>query len=307
LDSHNLAALPLSDARHMCQSVQRLSPNRAADATSFSRLPTRRQESDSHNLPALPDALEEEGHHPLRGAMLVSPEEERGYLREDREGKSLKFAYASLPALPYFIIDRHWHWVRTLDLTGNSIRDVEFLAYFEELETVILDHNLIWSQTVFPVSTKIKSLSINHNSVSRAGLHSFIDNLAGALPFLEVLSMLGNPGVIAGGIFHDNVLYRLFVISRFSRLYHLDDRSADEDEKSRAAQMVRECPTFKVSQKTPRTSPLAAAFKIPTAFELNSSNFRESAEAVCLPRDSSTFCLLQRTKLKFAQLFDLRH
>ena len=131
-------------------------------------------------------------------------------------------------------------------------REVEFLAYFEFLETAILDHNLLCSKTIFPMSKSIKTLWINFNTIAK--LNPFLDNLASALPCLEYLSMMGNPGApsfVNGGNFHDYVLYRYSVIAKFMSLKYLDDRAVDSDAREQAKLLSKS----RISR--PQFSPLA--------------------------------------------------
>jgi len=115
---------------------------------------------------------------------------------------------------------------------------VDFLAYFEHLQTLVLDHNKITGATVFPRCRKLETLWINYCDVSR--LDPFCTNLSNSLPKLEYLSMMGNPAApsfVNGGKFHDYIMYRLFAISQLSKLQYLDDRIVDKDERNEAIRM----------------------------------------------------------------------
>ena len=88
-------------------------------------------------------------------------------------------------------------------------RDPDFIVYFEHLETLILDHNRINENVVFPRITTLKTLWMNFNMIGN--LYPFADNLAQSFPKLNYLSMMGNPAApsfINYGKFHDYVVYR---------------------------------------------------------------------------------------------------
>ena len=88
-------------------------------------------------------------------------------------------------------------------------RDPDFIVYFEHLETLILDHNRINENVVFPRITTLTTLWMNFNLIGN--LFPFADNLAQSFPKLNYLSMMGNPAApsfINYGKFHDYVVYR---------------------------------------------------------------------------------------------------
>ena len=88
-------------------------------------------------------------------------------------------------------------------------RDPDFIVYFEHLETLILDHNRINENVVFPRITTLTTLWMNFNLIGN--LLPFADNLAQSFPKLNYLSMMGNPAApsfINYGKFHDYVVYR---------------------------------------------------------------------------------------------------
>ena len=88
-------------------------------------------------------------------------------------------------------------------------RDPDFIVYFEHLETLILDHNRINENVVFPRITTLTTLWMNFNLIGN--LYPFADNLAQSFPKLNYLSMMGNPAApsfINYGKFHDYVVYR---------------------------------------------------------------------------------------------------
>ena len=94
-------------------------------------------------------------------------------------------------------------------ITTCCSRDPDFIVYFEQLETLILDHNRIAENVVFPMMNSLTSLWMNFNVISN--LSPFADNLNQSFPKLRYLSMMGNPAApsfLNYGKFHDYVVYR---------------------------------------------------------------------------------------------------
>ena len=89
-------------------------------------------------------------------------------------------------------------------------RDPDFIVYFEHLETLILDHNRIGEQVVFPRCVTLTTLWLNFNHIN--SLFPFGDSLEHSFPKLKYLSMMGNPAVPSllteGSKFHDYIMYR---------------------------------------------------------------------------------------------------
>jgi hypothetical protein len=87
--------------------------------------------------------------------------------------------------------------------------DIDFIVYFELLDTLILDHNLIDSFANLPLAPRLRTLWLNFNQIHT--IHPFSENVARAFPGLRYLSMMGNPAApsfLNGGTFHDYVVYR---------------------------------------------------------------------------------------------------
>ncbi|XP_063226531.1 leucine-rich melanocyte differentiation-associated protein-like [Bacillus rossius redtenbacheri] len=175
----------------------------------------------------------------LRKLVFVDLEEgETAHLSD--ENQRLSLAYEELTDMPYNLLDCYAGYVHTLDLTYNKFRTVDFLSEFVNLTSLILDHNEIDSDTVFPGLHKLKLLWLNHNKVS--DLYPFIQNLQKSCPNLQHLSLMGNaaaPSCLNGGSIYDHLQYRLFVISWFDDLIHLDDRAVDEDQRKEACRLFR--------------------------------------------------------------------
>ncbi|XP_043257335.1 leucine-rich melanocyte differentiation-associated protein-like isoform X2 [Colletes gigas] len=146
---------------------------------------------------------------------------------------SLSLAFESLFYMPFDIIENYSSTVHTLDISHNKFsRNLQFLAEFENLTSLNLDHNNIDDYTVFPHMPKLQLLWLNHNNVEE--LYPFIKNLHESLPNLRYLCLMGNkaaPSYLNGGTFYDYLQYRLFIISWFPHLVHLDDRTVTPEQR----------------------------------------------------------------------------
>lgn len=88
-------------------------------------------------------------------------------------------------------------------------RNLQFLAEFENLTSLNLDHNDIDDHTVFPHMPKLQLLWLNHNNIEE--LYPFIKNLYESMPNLRYLCLMGNkaaPSYLNGGSFYDYLQYR---------------------------------------------------------------------------------------------------
>lgn len=163
-----------------------------------------------------------------------------------------------------------------------TFRNLQFLAEFENLTSLNLDHNNIDDHTVFPHMPKLQLLWLNHNNIEE--LYPFIKNLYESLPNLRYLCLMGNkaaPSYLNGGTFYDYLQYRyehkkqleihncfnnninnnhirwihadyiyftvinifikkrLYVISWFPHLVHLDDRAVTPEQRQEAKRLFK--------------------------------------------------------------------
>ena len=91
----------------------------------------------------------------------------------------------------------------------HIFRNLQFLAEFENLTSLNLDHNNIDDHTVFPHMPKLQLLWLNHNNIEE--LYPFIKNLHESVPNLRYLCLMGNkaaPSYLNGGTFYDYLQYR---------------------------------------------------------------------------------------------------
>ncbi|XP_071652900.1 leucine-rich melanocyte differentiation-associated protein-like isoform X1 [Temnothorax longispinosus] len=154
---------------------------------------------------------------------------------------SLSLAYEDLFTMPYNIIQDYSLTIQHLDISNNMFsRNLQFLSEFDNLRSVNLDHNKIDDITVFPNIPNLELLWLNHNCIKN--LYPFIKNLHRSVPNLKYLSLMGNeaaPSYLNGGDFCDYIRYRLYVLSWFPHLVHLDDRTVTEQQLLQAKKLFR--------------------------------------------------------------------
>ncbi|XP_014475634.1 PREDICTED: leucine-rich repeat-containing protein C10orf11-like isoform X2 [Dinoponera quadriceps] len=154
---------------------------------------------------------------------------------------SLSLAYENLLYMPLDIIERHSITINTLDISYNKFsRNLQFLLEFDHLTSLNLDHNIIDEYTVFPYMPQLELLWLNHNGIDN--LYPFIKNLHKSLPNLKYLCLMGNnaaPSYLNDRTSYDHLQYRLFVISWFPRLVHLDDSRVTADQRKEAGRLFK--------------------------------------------------------------------
>lgn len=167
--------------------------------------------------------------------------------------ESLSFAFQNLFYMPFDIIENYGNMIYTLDISHNKFcRSLHFLSEFENLTSLNLDYNNIDEFTVFPYMPKLQLLWLNHNKIDH--LYPFIKNLYESMPNLKYLSLMGNkaaPSYLNGGTFYDYLQYRLFIISWFPRLVHLDDRTITPEQCQEAKRLYKRPFLESLSENTP--------------------------------------------------------
>lgn len=151
------------------------------------------------------------------------------------ENERLSLVDENLSHMPYNVVDSYGILLKILDLTRNKFKNLDFLSEFPNLTSLILDRNELDSETVLPHLPNLQLLWLNYNKVDE--LFPFIRNLQRSCPNLRFLSMMGNPAApsyLNGGTVYEHLQYRLFVISWFPRLIHMDDRYVTIHERKEA-------------------------------------------------------------------------
>ncbi|XP_011699705.1 PREDICTED: leucine-rich repeat-containing protein C10orf11-like isoform X1 [Wasmannia auropunctata] len=154
---------------------------------------------------------------------------------------SLSLAYEDLFTMPHNIIQDYSLTVQHLDISNNMFsRNLQFLSEFDNLRSINLDHNKVDDITVFPNMPNLELLWLNHNCIK--SLYPFVKNLHRSVPNLKYLCLMGNeaaPSYLNGGDFCDYLRYRLYVLSWFPHLVHLDDRTVTEQQLLQAKKLFK--------------------------------------------------------------------
>ncbi|CAK1579093.1 unnamed protein product [Parnassius mnemosyne] len=152
----------------------------------------------------------------------------------------LTLAYENLYEVPRTIVERFSDHIQYLDISHNKITNLDAVVHFKHLTSLIADANPITEQCAIPPLPKLQLLWLNHCKIS--SLYPWAGKLKESCPNLVHISLMGNPAAPSyfnGGTFYEYLQYRLFVISKFPSLNHLDDRRVTEDEKAEANRLYR--------------------------------------------------------------------
>eukprot|EP01114_Cavostelium_apophysatum_P005941 TRINITY_DN17121_c0_g1_i1.p1 TRINITY_DN17121_c0_g1~~TRINITY_DN17121_c0_g1_i1.p1 ORF type:complete len:249 (-),score=55.61 TRINITY_DN17121_c0_g1_i1:31-777(-) len=150
-----------------------------------------------------------------------------------REGDQLSIIgqnISSVPRVP------NAETVKQLHLSYNSIEKLQNLDQFPQLNSLIVDNNLLISEQTLPTITSLQTLWVNNNNIS--DLKVFLDCISKAFPNLTYLSMLKNPACpnyFTGKDTDDYKRYRYYVLYRMKKIKFLDSTTVTDFERKEAA------------------------------------------------------------------------
>ncbi|EGC30727.1 hypothetical protein DICPUDRAFT_99447 [Dictyostelium purpureum] len=137
---------------------------------------------------------------------------------------------------PIAIIPKFRHSVKHLDLSNNSITNVDFLNGFYRLETLILHNNKLTEHIVFPILPTLQNLDLSSNKImfpkpgSSNNIYTlFCFRLFQSAPSLLTLNLQNNEAYPLAPHHHYN--YRIYIISKFQQLIKLDEQIVTEEER----------------------------------------------------------------------------
>ncbi|KAJ2947325.1 hypothetical protein O0L34_g17039 [Tuta absoluta] len=163
-----------------------------------------------------------------------------GTAESEDESTKLTLAYENLYEIPKSIVERFSVHIKYLDISHNKITNLDPLVHFRHLTSLIADHNPITENCILPLLPQLQLLWLNHCKV--ASLYPWVGKLKESCPNLQHLCLMGNPAApsyLNGGTFYEYLQYRLFVISQFSSLNHLDDRKVTDDQRAEAHRLYK--------------------------------------------------------------------
>ncbi|XP_061704383.1 leucine-rich melanocyte differentiation-associated protein-like [Cydia pomonella] len=163
-----------------------------------------------------------------------------GNVENGEDPTRLTLAYERLYEIPRTIVERFADHVRHLDISHNKITNLDPLVHFKHLTSLIADDNPITENCVLPPLPKLQLLWVNYCKIG--SLYPWVAKLKESCPNLQYLCLMGNPAApsyLNGGNFYDYLQYRLFVISQFPSLNHLDDRKVTEDQRAEAQRLYK--------------------------------------------------------------------
>ncbi|XP_017769041.1 PREDICTED: leucine-rich repeat-containing protein C10orf11 homolog [Nicrophorus vespilloides] len=152
----------------------------------------------------------------------------------------LSLAYERLHSMPKLILQELSPYIVVLDISNNEFENLNFLTEFKKLTTLICDHNNITSSTEIPAMPKLELLWLNHCKIKE--LYPWGRKLQKSCPQLKYLSLMGNeaaPSYLNGGNFNEYLQYRLFMISMFPNLLHLDDKPVTAEQRKESKKLYK--------------------------------------------------------------------
>ncbi|XP_044756641.1 leucine-rich melanocyte differentiation-associated protein-like isoform X2 [Coccinella septempunctata] len=159
-------------------------------------------------------------------------------LNEDAALQRLSLAYEDLKTFPQVILDKVADSTKILDISYNNIKDFSFLSKMSKLRSLICDHNRIYSDVQMPYLPNLELFWMNHCDLKE--LVPFCKTIQKSFPNLKYLSLMGNkavPSLLRGDKIYDCQQYRIFIISLFPRLIHLDESRVTFQEREEANEM----------------------------------------------------------------------
>lgn len=159
---------------------------------------------------------------------------------EEEENTKLTLAYGKLYEIPRSLVETYADNVKYLDISHNMITNLDALVFFNNLTSLIADNNPITENCILPPLPKLQLLWMNHCKIT--SLYPWVGKLRESCSDLKYLCLMGNPAapsLLNGGTFYEYLQYRLFVISQFPSLNHLDDRKVTEDQRIEAQRLYK--------------------------------------------------------------------
>ncbi|XP_034664818.1 uncharacterized protein LOC117899131 isoform X1 [Drosophila subobscura] len=134
----------------------------------------------------------------------------------------ISLAYENLRSIPRRLADKFAAQTKCLDLSHNDFRDLKFLSFFEDLDTLILDRNVNLDLNTLPYLPSLNILWINNCDVSN--ITDWIHRIERHCPALEQLSCMGNPGIstVFGSQGAEMAVARDYILQVLPNLKYLD-------------------------------------------------------------------------------------
>ncbi|XP_059054579.1 leucine-rich melanocyte differentiation-associated protein-like [Achroia grisella] len=163
-----------------------------------------------------------------------------GSADNEDDSTKLNLAYENLYEIPRTIVERFADYITYLDISHNKITNLDALVHFRHLTSLIADNNPVTENCILPPLPKLQLLWLNRCKIS--SLYPWVGKLKESCPNLSHLCLMGNPAApsyLNGGTFYEYLQYRLFVISQFPSLNHLDDRNVTDDQRQEAQRLYK--------------------------------------------------------------------
>ncbi|CAH1119268.1 unnamed protein product, partial [Phaedon cochleariae] len=168
----------------------------------------------------------------------------------------ISLAYERLHTIPKIIMEGITRYVKILDISHNEFENLEFLKDFHQLTSLICDHNKITSTVTIPFLPTLELLWMNYCKIEE--LYPWARKLKYSCPNLKYLSLMKNPLILHysnNGFNQEQLDYRLYMISLFPHLIHLDDKVVTANERKEAIRLYNKPLLDRVVTKTQENLP----------------------------------------------------
>lgn len=149
---------------------------------------------------------------------------------------NVSFAYEGMRKFPRSLVDVLRHDITHLDLSGNKIRNFEFLRGFKCLKSLIVDENIHMDLESFPPIDILELFYANKCNLEFP--RSFIFHVAVVFPSLKYISMMNNPMLKKSSRRHiwegREHRLRMFAIFLNPFMIHFNDKEVDPVERQHA-------------------------------------------------------------------------
>ncbi|KAJ6236448.1 leucine-rich melanocyte differentiation-associated protein [Anaeramoeba flamelloides] len=142
---------------------------------------------------------------------------------------------ANLETIPQKVRNEYSTKAQQLDLSHNSLKDLDGLESFSKLKSLVVDNNMLASPINLPKLDHLETLWVNKNQLK--DLDQLLHSIKKSFPKLTYLSLFGNPccpNFFIGKDHDDYKRYRLYVLYKLPKLNFLDSSPVQLKEKQEA-------------------------------------------------------------------------
>ncbi|XP_046668078.1 leucine-rich melanocyte differentiation-associated protein-like isoform X1 [Homalodisca vitripennis] len=154
----------------------------------------------------------------------------------------LSYVGQDVHRIPPILSKLYGERVFELDLSYNSLTNLQELGNFRHLTHLVLDNNQLGDSLMLPPLSSLHTLSLNKNNITNLDL--LLTKIEHNTPNIKYLSLLGNlacPNQLSDHSKDDEDYqrYRYYVLHHLPRLQFLDSRPVSQEEREEARRRGR--------------------------------------------------------------------